>query len=183
MSWSALSACVLSNGASRGSANGSKIRPSAIHRISCAPTEKEPELELSLASVMGPPCCHEHGTTWGCQRAWWGCLSVSTEVRGVLTDGVSSSVVGRRSLTATGSSQWGHAPPGPIRVHGRLRRNTTARRGIAVRTRRTRRTGRSWCLCGSGPLAPSPSVLRVGGYAGRRSVGRRDGRSVDGGSG
>jgi hypothetical protein len=45
MSWSALSACVLSNGASRGSANGSKIRPSAIHRISCAPTEKEPELE------------------------------------------------------------------------------------------------------------------------------------------
>ena len=21
---------------------------------------------LSLASVMGPPCCHEHGTTWKC---------------------------------------------------------------------------------------------------------------------
>ena len=20
---------------------------------------------LSLASVMGPPCCHEHGTAWG----------------------------------------------------------------------------------------------------------------------
>jgi hypothetical protein len=24
---------------------------------------------LSLASVMGPPCCHEHGTTWKCYRA------------------------------------------------------------------------------------------------------------------
>jgi hypothetical protein len=22
---------------------------------------------LSLASVMGPPRCHEHGTTWRCQ--------------------------------------------------------------------------------------------------------------------
>jgi hypothetical protein len=21
---------------------------------------------VSLASVMGPPCCHEHGTTWMC---------------------------------------------------------------------------------------------------------------------
>ena len=26
--------------------------------------------DLSLASVMGPPCCHEHGTTWKCYRAW-----------------------------------------------------------------------------------------------------------------
>jgi len=25
--------------------------------------------KLSLASVMGPPRCHEHGTTWRCQRA------------------------------------------------------------------------------------------------------------------
>lgn len=25
---------------------------------------------LSLASVMGPPCCHEDGTTWKCYRAW-----------------------------------------------------------------------------------------------------------------
>jgi len=22
---------------------------------------------MSLASVMGPPCCHEYGTTWRCQ--------------------------------------------------------------------------------------------------------------------
>jgi hypothetical protein len=22
---------------------------------------------VSLASVMGPPWCHEDGTTWGCQ--------------------------------------------------------------------------------------------------------------------
>ena len=26
-------------------------------------------LSVSLASVMGPPCCHEHGTTWKCYRA------------------------------------------------------------------------------------------------------------------
>ena len=26
--------------------------------------EKPPS--VSLASVMGPPCCHEHGTTWKC---------------------------------------------------------------------------------------------------------------------
>jgi len=24
-------------------------------------------IQLSLASVMGPPRCHEHGTTWRCQ--------------------------------------------------------------------------------------------------------------------
>jgi hypothetical protein len=23
------------------------------------------DVRVSLASVMGPPCCHEHGTTWG----------------------------------------------------------------------------------------------------------------------
>ncbi len=25
------------------------------------------ERSMSLASVMGPPCCHEYGTTWRCQ--------------------------------------------------------------------------------------------------------------------
>jgi hypothetical protein len=25
----------------------------------------EGSLEVSLASLMGPPCCQEHGTTWG----------------------------------------------------------------------------------------------------------------------
>ena len=28
---------------------------------------REDELALSLASVMGPPRCHEHGTTWRCR--------------------------------------------------------------------------------------------------------------------
>ena len=29
----------------------------------------EKRTTVSLASVMGPPCCHEHGTTWKCYRA------------------------------------------------------------------------------------------------------------------
>lgn len=36
---------------------------------------------LSLASVMGPPCCHEHGTTWTCYRAWRASFRGSTVTR------------------------------------------------------------------------------------------------------
>jgi hypothetical protein len=31
------------------------------------PDRASPGQSLSLASVMGPPRCHEHGTTWMCQ--------------------------------------------------------------------------------------------------------------------
>jgi hypothetical protein len=31
------------------------------------PSHEAPSLYVSLARVMGPPRCHEHGTTWGCQ--------------------------------------------------------------------------------------------------------------------
>ena len=37
--------------------------------------------QLSLASVMGPPCCHEDGTTWKCYRAWRTSFRGSTVTR------------------------------------------------------------------------------------------------------
>ena len=37
--------------------------------------------EVSLASVMGPPCCHEDGTTWTCYRAWRASFLGSTVTR------------------------------------------------------------------------------------------------------
>jgi hypothetical protein len=39
----------------------------SLHNADQFPDSIEPIPRLSLASVMGPPRCHEHGTTWKCQ--------------------------------------------------------------------------------------------------------------------
>lgn len=47
---------------------GGRVTVGGIKVVDSATTIQMFMLEaLSLASVMGPPRCHEHGTTWGCQ--------------------------------------------------------------------------------------------------------------------
>jgi hypothetical protein len=40
-------------------------------------------LPVSLASAMGPGSCHDLGTTWPGQRAWWSPFLMSMEVPAV----------------------------------------------------------------------------------------------------
>ena len=35
--------------------------------VAIPPPHRALTVTVSLARVMGPPRCHEHGTTWGCQ--------------------------------------------------------------------------------------------------------------------
>ena len=66
------------------------MRPSPDARLGSVLLDKPaPEFSLtsldeetvSLASMKGPPCCHEDGTTWKCYRAWRASFLGSTATR------------------------------------------------------------------------------------------------------
>ena len=67
-------------GSEYGSAVGSRQDSSGFAEAFASRWRMEQGAFVSLASAMGPGSCHELGTTWSGQRAWWSPFLVSTVV-------------------------------------------------------------------------------------------------------